>query len=110
MKTKELFRRLAELQAYHMPEGFCRWVGSLGYSTLPRTLTRDGWVSLPVAHTVGYADSGQTYNVPAGDVEGAIREIPVGGTIVLPDYSGSNWCGEWRFTRSPHGWDEEYTS
>lgn len=105
MNNAELLNRIAQLTP---AEGFERWVGALGYDTRPRVWADGGWKHLPVAHREGHADTGRVYDVPKGDIEGAIGAVSVGGVIVLPDYHGSACVGAWEFTRTSHGWSETY--
>ena len=103
MNNTEFLNRLLSLTP---AEGWEIWVGGLGYDTRPRIA---GGAFLPVAHRVGFAESGrQGYDVPAGDLAAAVRGVVVGGAVSVPDFSGAECVGEWMFTRTDHGWTEAY--
>jgi hypothetical protein len=103
MNNNEFLHRFLSLTP---AEGWEVWVGSLGYDTRPRIV---GGPSLPVDHRVGCAESGREgYDVPAGDLAAAVRAVPVGFAVSVPDFSGAECVGEWMFTRTDHGWTEVY--
>lgn len=103
MNNNEFLTRLLDLPA---APGWEVWVGSMGYDTRPRIV---GGAFLPIAHRVGFAESGREgYDVPAGDLAAAVRAMPVGVAVSVPDFHGTQCVGEWVFTRTNHGWTEAY--
>lgn len=102
MTNQEFITRLLDLPA---ASGWEVWVGCLGYDTRPHVSGNP----LPVAHRVGFAESGREgYDVPAGDLAAAVRAVPVGFSVSVPDFHGTQCVGEWIFTRTNHGWTEAY--
>lgn len=75
------------------------WVAMSGYDTRPYAWNpkkREILSRAPVAHEVGFANRHQqAYDVPAGDIAGWLATLPEGTLIISPDYSGSEWRGEW---------------
>lgn len=85
-----------------LDDRFHVWHGCAGYDTRPYVLGGD---VLPVSYWEGFAqnDIPDTGDVEGGDVEEFLRDLPVGAVVVLPKYSGCNYCGESRFTKSKRG-------
>lgn len=101
-----------ELTDWLSSQSFYEWVGVSGYDTRPHYRAPNGRVSLPVAHSVGYADGreGADYG---GHPEVLLTIVEtlhtLGVDIVIPDYSGCNLEGETRWTPTEYGaWAQSY--
>lgn len=101
-----------ELADWLNGQSFYEWVGVSGYDTRPYYRTPKGRVSLPVAHSVGYADGGEgaAYEGYPEVLLTIVETLhALGVEIVVPDYSGCNLVGETRWTPSDYGaWASSY--
>lgn len=92
---------------------FEQWVGELGYSTVPY-VSRNGVVqTLPVSHSVGFADGREGYDQQGCNTElnQVVNDLAVGQEIIVPDYSGCNLDGAWIFTKcSSDSWSRKYVT
>lgn len=101
-----------ELTDWLNGQSFYEWVGASGYDTRPYYRTPKGRVSLPVAHSVGYADGREGADY-AGDPEVLLTIVEtlhtLGVPIVVPDYSGCNHCGNTTWAPTKYGaWAQTY--